>query len=116
VSIVEFVGTPLFPKRGSKLSDRLKNVKDEVQLSVNTTHPSSEFQVSERPQEVWPFIESGRFEKTFDVVSKLGEGAYGSVYHVKHKLDGNSYALKKITIHMEYRDSDSREDRKQALL
>lgn len=60
-------------------------------------------------------IESGRFEKTFDVVSKLGEGAYGCVYHVKHKLDSHSYALKKIRIHVEFRDCDSPEDRKLAI-
>jgi serine/threonine protein kinase len=65
-------------------------------MSMNPALPTTEFQVSERPQEVWPFIESGRFDKTFDVVSKLGEGAYGCVYHVKHKLDSNNYALKKI--------------------
>ena len=50
------------------------------------------------------------------MVSKLGEGAYGCVFHVKHKLDSNNYALKKINIHMEFRDGDSREDRKRALL
>jgi serine/threonine protein kinase len=75
-------------------------------LTVQTGPLSPDYIVGERDQEVWPFIESGRFEKTFDVVSKLGEGAYGCVYHVKHRLDGNSYALKKIKIHMEYRDSD----------
>lgn len=65
-------------------------------MYINPALPTTEFQVSERPQEVWPFIESGRFDKTFDVVQKLGEGAYGCVYHVKHKLDSNNYALKKI--------------------
>jgi serine/threonine protein kinase len=77
---------------------------------------TEEFKISERPHEVWPFIESGRFEKTFDFVSKLGEGAYGCVERVKHKLDSIDYAIKKIKIHMEFNDNDSREARKQALL
>lgn len=117
VQIIEFVSpTPTFPaKKQSNFIPDLKHVKEQVQMSVSAqTNP--EFVVADKPQEVWPFIESERFEKTFDVVSKLGEGAYGCVFHVKHKLDANSYALKKIKIHMEYREGDSREDRKQALL
>lgn len=110
VQIVEFawLNQPMY-KQGKFGGQR-------PQLSVQTGPPSPEFHVAERDPEVWPFIESGRFEKTFDVVSKLGEGAYGCVYHVKHKLDGNSYALKKIKIHMEFRDTDLPQDRKQALL
>ena len=50
------------------------------------------------------------------MVQKLGEGAYGCVHLVKHKLDSVLYALKKIKIHMEFNDNDSREDRKMALL
>ena len=49
-------------------------------------------------------------------MSRLGEGAYGCVERVKHKLDSIDYAIKKIKIHMEFNDNDSREARKQALL
>ena len=114
VQVIEFVNQATFSqqKTTNKFGGNFKHLKEQVLLSVNAPSPNTEFQVSERPQEVWPFIESGRFDKTFDVVSKLGEGAYGCVYHVKHKLDSNNYALKKIQIHMEFNDSDQREDRK----
>ena len=36
--------------------------------------------------------------KNFQVLSKLGEGAYSSVYLVKRIEDGNEYALKKVKI------------------
>ncbi|XP_042565507.1 interferon-induced, double-stranded RNA-activated protein kinase [Clupea harengus] len=39
--------------------------------------------------------ESGlRFSRDFDLVKKLGEGGYGCVCQVKHKLDGKFYAMK----------------------
>ena len=32
----------------------------------------------------------------FQILGKLGEGAYSSVYRVKRLTDGNEYALKKV--------------------
>ena len=32
----------------------------------------------------------------FQIIKRLGEGAYSSVYHVKRNLDGQTYALKKV--------------------
>lgn len=32
----------------------------------------------------------------FQVLGKLGEGAFGQVYRVKRKLDGKEYAMKKV--------------------
>lgn len=37
-----------------------------------------------------------RYEEDFIEAEKLGRGGYGSVYAVKHKLDGLMYAMKKI--------------------
>lgn len=34
----------------------------------------------------------------FEVINKIGEGAFASVYKVKRKEDGKLYALKKIKI------------------
>lgn len=34
--------------------------------------------------------------RDFDVLGKLGEGAFGQVYKVKRKVDGKEYALKKV--------------------
>jgi len=34
--------------------------------------------------------------KDFDVLNKLGEGAFGQVFRVKRKKDSKEYALKKV--------------------
>ncbi len=34
--------------------------------------------------------------KDFQILSKLGEGAYSSVYKVKRNIDEEIYALKKV--------------------
>ena len=36
--------------------------------------------------------------KEFQVISKLGEGAYSSVYKVRRILDNHEYALKKVKL------------------
>jgi NIMA (never in mitosis gene a)-related kinase 1/4/5 len=34
--------------------------------------------------------------RDFEVLSKLGEGAFGQVFRVKRLADGKEYALKKV--------------------
>lgn len=34
--------------------------------------------------------------KDFETLNKLGEGAFGQVFKVKRKADGETYALKKV--------------------
>lgn len=36
--------------------------------------------------------------QNFETISKVGEGAFASVYKVKRKEDGQIYAMKKIKI------------------
>ena len=36
--------------------------------------------------------------RDFDVICKLGEGAFGQVYKVKRKADGKEYAIKKVSL------------------
>jgi len=36
--------------------------------------------------------------KDFQIISKLGEGAYSSVYKVRRETDGNVYALKRVKL------------------
>ena len=43
-----------------------------------------------------PMFEFSRYLREFTEVGIIGQGGYGKVYHVKHKLDGSSYAIKKI--------------------
>jgi serine/threonine protein kinase len=62
-----------------------------------------DFNLSMMPQEdIWPYIETGRREKTFEMVGKLGEGGAGAVFKEKHKLDGKIYAVKVIRINVPY--------------
>lgn len=48
---------------------------------------------------MWPFLETGRCQKTFEVKSELGSGGCGTVLKVQHKLDHRVYALKKVPLH-----------------
>ena len=46
------------------------------------------------------YLEQGRYEKSFEEISILGQGGFGKVFEVRHKLDQHTYALKKIRIHL----------------
>ena len=35
--------------------------------------------------------------KDFEIMNKLGEGAFGQVYQVKRNIDSKIYAMKKLT-------------------
>lgn len=45
-----------------------------------------------------PLLDSTRYRRDFDEYGILGKGGYGTVYHVKHKLDNLPYAVKKIPL------------------
>ena len=45
-----------------------------------------------------PLLEVSRYQRDFDEVGTLGRGGYGVVYHVKHRLDGVAYAVKKVPL------------------
>jgi serine/threonine protein kinase len=58
--------------------------------------------VNKPVEDVWPYIETGRRAKTFELVEKLGEGGNGAVFKEKHKLDGKIYAVKIVKVHVPY--------------
>lgn len=43
-----------------------------------------------------PMVELSRYRRDYEEVRIVGKGGYGRVYHVKHRLDGSDYAVKKI--------------------
>ncbi|KAF2764914.1 kinase-like protein [Teratosphaeria nubilosa] len=45
-----------------------------------------------------PVLEPSRYLCDFDELGVLGKGGYGTVFHVKHRLDNIEYAVKKIPI------------------
>lgn len=45
-----------------------------------------------------PLLDSTRYSRDFEEICMLGKGGYGSVYHASHRLDGRSYAVKKIKL------------------
>ncbi|PNS18423.1 hypothetical protein CAC42_6240 [Sphaceloma murrayae] len=45
-----------------------------------------------------PLLDSNRYMRDFEEVCMLGKGGYGSVYQCNHRLDGRSYAVKKINL------------------
>ena len=64
-------------------------------------HPQG-YIIQELPQEVWPFLETGRCHKTFEIKRELGSGGCGTVLEVRHKLDNRVYALKKVPLHTRF--------------
>ncbi|XP_052468370.1 interferon-induced, double-stranded RNA-activated protein kinase [Carassius gibelio] len=40
----------------------------------------------------------GSHSELFEMITELGDGGYGCVYKVKHKIDGKVYALKKVIL------------------
>ncbi|KAK0942006.1 hypothetical protein LTR29_006424 [Friedmanniomyces endolithicus] len=45
-----------------------------------------------------PMLEPSRYLRDFDELALLGKGGYGVVYHVRNRLDGLQYAVKKVPI------------------
>lgn len=45
-----------------------------------------------------PLLDSTRYVRDFKQTGMLGKGGYGTVFQVQHRLDGLSYAVKKIPI------------------
>jgi serine/threonine protein kinase len=43
----------------------------------------------------------GRYLSEFEEIELIGEGGFGKVYKVRHKLDGNIYAIKKAVVNYE---------------
>ena len=46
----------------------------------------------------------------FEIISKLGDGAYSVVYKVKRKADGNIYALKKVKLNLKLNTNEFKEN------
>lgn len=45
-----------------------------------------------------PLLAVSQYKRAFEELGMLGKGGYGVVYHVKHRLDGLPYAVKKIPL------------------
>lgn len=46
------------------------------------------------------YLENGRYKNSFEEISFLGKGGFGICHKVRHKLDSNFYAVKKVRIHL----------------
>ena len=51
------------------------------------------------------YLETGRYERQFYYLGDLGKGGFGTVIKVRHHLDNNVYALKKIKLHLGYNEN-----------
>ncbi|KAL1303474.1 hypothetical protein AAFC00_006855 [Neodothiora populina] len=45
-----------------------------------------------------PLLDETKYNREFEEFGMLGKGGYGVVFHVEHKLDGGSYAIKKVPV------------------
>jgi hypothetical protein len=48
------------------------------------------------------YLENGRYKNSFEELSFLGRGGFGEAHKVRHKLDSNLYAIKKIRLHLAF--------------
>lgn len=46
------------------------------------------------------YLENGRYKNSFEELGFIGKGGFGICHKVKHKLDSNLYAIKKVRIHL----------------
>lgn len=58
-------------------------------------------QVIERPK-CQVYLENGRYKNSFEEICFLGKGGFGVCHKVKHKLDSNFYAIKKVRLHLAF--------------
>lgn len=47
-------------------------------------------------------LENGRYRNSFEEICFLGKGGFGVAHKVRHKLDLNFYAIKKVRLHLGY--------------
>jgi serine/threonine protein kinase len=54
--------------------------------------------VPSMPNDFTEFLETGglRFEEEFEIITILGRGAFGKVFHTRNLLDSQHYAVKMI--------------------
>lgn len=80
--------TPAFNKM--KLTKIIKAQDKEIKVEIKQTTEYKYFN----------YLENGRYERCFEEIGELGQGGFGRVFKVKHRLDQNFYAIKKIRIHL----------------
>lgn len=54
------------------------------------------------------YLENGRYRNSFEEINFLGKGGFGVCHKVRHRLDSNLYAIKKIRMHLAF-DQDIKE-------
>ncbi|SMR58627.1 unnamed protein product [Zymoseptoria tritici ST99CH_1A5] len=85
------------PLRGLLTDGRTEPVLQEWQpgsLPMDSGSPASVFDSLSTFHQPLP----SRYLKDFDELGILGKGGYGQVFHVRHRLDGRTYAVKKVPI------------------
>nr|CAD2152603.1 unnamed protein product [Meloidogyne enterolobii] len=75
----------------NKNFEMLNNNEDEIDEHIPTTPDPNSFKL--QPHELNQFP-----DEIFDIVSKVGEGSYGSVHKALHKSSGRSLAIKMVPV------------------
>ncbi|SCO93103.1 eukaryotic translation initiation factor 2-alpha kinase, putative [Plasmodium malariae] len=95
----------------SKTESIGNNGTEKMNTKSSTARNLSSIQTSHIPYDapLADFLENGRFMRTFENISLIGQGGFGSVYKVSHRLEPGSptYAVKFIYLKVSSLDSVS---------
>lgn len=93
-----------------KLEEEIKPTEIKFQFSSGTIEDEGcslehKEEIQVQIEKFKKILEIGKCNNSFEILSKIGEGACGTVYRVKHRLDGQTYALKVMKLKLELHKS-----------
>jgi len=77
------------------LADSGDNSPQPLQLTRQLSDASSVFDSLAMSH---PLLKLSRYRREFQEMGVLGKGGYGTVFRVKHRLDGSDYAVKRVPV------------------
>jgi tRNA A-37 threonylcarbamoyl transferase component Bud32 len=84
-------------KLNKKLLDRISDeIQEEIKIEDEGTHDTSSTHINLEDNDLFDSAERVNI-KSFNVISKIGIGAFGSIFKVEHMSTGKIYAMKAIS-------------------
>lgn len=81
----------------SSLGGAISNAKSSMASELSLDRVFSEISDESPLQNI---LDTGRFQKKFKNIVKIGEGGFGVVYRANYHVDQKQYAVKKVRLHI----------------